>query len=53
MLIRKGMDLSENERLSYITIRHKLKKRSSTSIGKKLEKNLQYGTMLLRLSIFY
>jgi hypothetical protein len=33
MLIRKGMDLSENERISNITIRHKLKERSSTSIA--------------------
>jgi hypothetical protein len=33
MLIRKGMDLNENERISKITIRHKLKKRSSTFIA--------------------
>jgi hypothetical protein len=33
MLIRKDMDLNENERISKITIRHKLKKRSSTFIA--------------------
>jgi hypothetical protein len=33
MLIRKGMDLNENERISNITIIHKLTKRSSTSIA--------------------